>query len=114
MKRHVLSKTAPFHTLLKKIPKRCRFERHYNLSSSPGRAENRGKRKFCSPVFTNVYPLPLSPKHQKDADHSHLHKLLPVAYHRAVKKIEGTCLSVGFFGAAAQWPPLTLSPLFYL
>jgi hypothetical protein len=55
MKQRVLAKTMPFHTLLKKKEslKRCRFEQHYSLSSSPGRAENRGRKKFCSPVFTD-------------------------------------------------------------
>jgi len=38
------------YTVKKKSPKRCRFERHCSLSSSPGRVENRGIRKFCSPV----------------------------------------------------------------
>jgi len=73
MKRRVLSKTALFHALFikkEKSPKRCRFERHYNLFSSPGRAENRGRRRFCSPVFSDISPLPLSPKTQKDADPS--------------------------------------------
>jgi len=48
--------------------KRCRFKRHCRLSSSPRRTENRGRRRFCSPVFTDISPLPLSPKTQKDAD----------------------------------------------
>jgi len=61
---------APFHALLvkKKNSKRCGFERHCSLSSFPGCAENRGRRRFCSPFFTNISPLPLSPKTQKDAD----------------------------------------------
>jgi len=70
MKRRVLFKTTPFHTLLKKSPKQCRFKRHCSLSSSPEHAENRGRRRFYSPVFTDISPLPLSPKTQKDADPS--------------------------------------------
>jgi len=96
MKRRVLSKTVPFHALFikKKSPKQCRFERHYSLSSSPGCAENRGRRKFCSPIFTDFSS---SKEHQKDAD-------------------QGPPLAQNFpliGGAAAQWPPCPLSPLFF-
>ena len=61
MKRRVLAKTTPFHTLLKKNPKQSRFERHYSLYSSPGRAENRGIRKLCSPVSHRLL-FPRGPK----------------------------------------------------
>ena len=81
-------------SLKKKSPKQCRFERHYSLSSSPGCAENRGRRKFCSPIFTDFSS---SKEHQKDAD-------------------QGPPLAQNFpliGGAAAQWPPCPLSPLFF-
>jgi len=64
MKRRVLGKTAPFHALFQKkrgISKRCRFERHHKPSSSPGHAENRGRRscfplRFASPSLHPTCP----------------------------------------------------------
>ena len=113
MKWRALSKTASFHILLKKnreTPKWCHFERHCSLSSSPRRIENRGRRRIYSPVFSDISPLPLSPKHQKDVDHSHLHKLWPVAYHGAVKKQRGRAPLSDFLGWLYSGHPC-LSPL---
>jgi hypothetical protein len=46
MKRHVLAKMTPFHTLLKKeSPKRCCFERHCSISSSHCLLFPRGPKK---------------------------------------------------------------------
>ena len=45
----------------KKKQKRCRFERHHVSSSSPGRAENRGRRSICPLLFSSFslsFPIP--------------------------------------------------------
>jgi len=47
------------HYSRKKSPKRYHFERHCSLSSSPGRVENRGRRKFV-PLFSPTFLLSLS------------------------------------------------------
>jgi len=101
MKWRVLGKAMPFHPLLKKKgPKRCRFEQHYESSSSPGRARQ-GKKKISFPCFS----LPsFSEKTQKNADQDpHLPKTLTCGLPRG-GKTEGTC-PMGGPGAAAQWPP---------
>jgi len=66
MKRHVLFKTTPFHTLFikKKSPERCRFDGTVGLLL-PLDAWGRGRGRIFLPCFS---PLPLSPKSQKDAD----------------------------------------------
>jgi len=91
-------------SLKKKDKKRCRFEWHHTSSSSPGRAENRGG-SFCSPVFTDFFPLPsLS---QKDADQ-------PCPKLSTCWRKGRRCVPQVVFAATTQWPPLPLSPLFYL
>jgi len=109
MKQRVLAKTVSFHTLLKKqSSKRCCFERQCRLSSSPGRAENRGRRKFCSPVFTDFS----SSKKLKKTPTKDTHLLSwPVASHVLEKWRRRA--SSGSRGAVAQWPPRPyVSPVF--
>jgi hypothetical protein len=55
-----------------KKQKRCRCERHHMSSSSPGRAENRGRRFFFSPLFLTDSLSPLNLKKTPNQ---------PVAYH---------------------------------
>jgi hypothetical protein len=49
----------------KKKQKRCRFEMHHMSSSSPGRAENKGRRIICRLLFSSL-SLSLFPKTQKN------------------------------------------------
>jgi len=61
MKRRILVKTAPFHAFhwkKKRGSKQCRFERHHKPSSSPGHAENRGRRSIFPPIFLSFLSLP--------------------------------------------------------
>jgi hypothetical protein len=46
----------------KKKQKRCRFERHHVSSSSPGRAENRGRRSICPLLFSSLSLFPNTQK----------------------------------------------------
>jgi len=59
-------KRASFHALFikKKVPKRCRFEQHCRLSSSPGRAEKQGKEAAFPCIFTAFLP-PFSSKRRR-------------------------------------------------
>ena len=81
------------HCSLKKSPKRCRFERHYGSSSSPGGAKKGKKKIFLPPVFTDFLPLKSIKKT--------LTKDPPLAQ---------SFPRVG--GAAAQWPPGLSLPCF--
>ena len=58
MKRCVLAKTAPFHTMFikkKEGPKRCRFDSTVDLLL-PLNARGRGRRKFFFPLFSPTSP----------------------------------------------------------
>jgi hypothetical protein len=59
----------------KKKQKRCRFERHHVSSSSPGRAENRGRRSIC-PLLSHLslsFPIPKKTPYMPKPE--------PMAYH---------------------------------
>jgi len=103
MKLRVLSKTALFHALLKKNkrPKRCRFERHCNLSFSPGRAKQGRKKIFSSYVFHRQLSLKKTPTNPTCPK-------LSTCWRRGRR-----CVPRAVFRAAAQWPPpASLSPVF--
>jgi hypothetical protein len=53
------------HCFKKKKSKWCRFERHLKSSSSPGRAEDRGRRSYYVPLQRHYFPLSLPSLAQK-------------------------------------------------
>jgi len=96
----------------KKRPKRCRFEQNCGSSSSPGRARQGKKHIFLPPVFIDFYPIPLSLKHQKDADHNPTCINSDSSATTGWWKTEGTCPSSGFWGSCTVATPAS-PPLFF-